>query len=210
MNRGLQYRKRAISPKEFLEKEFDAITLSDKFQSLIGTPQLTGSWIIWGMSGNGKTTFALQLAKEMARHSKVLYNSFEEGVSLSLQQSFKDVNMMDVNGKFYLLDGEPIEALIGRLESDKKAKVIFIDSIQHSNLTKEQYQEMMQRFKNRLFVFISHAEGKEPAKQLAQSIRYASNVKIRVEGFVAHAQSRFRGGQPYVISEEMARQFSAE
>lgn len=48
-------------------------------------------------------------------------------------------------------------------------------------------------------MWISHASGREPLGSVAQSVRYDSNVKIRVESFQAMAQSRYGGGEPYSV-----------
>ena len=64
--------KRAINAKELLGKSFDVLDFDGAWLGLIGKPEVKGSWIIWGQSGNGKTRFALQLAKYLARFGKVL------------------------------------------------------------------------------------------------------------------------------------------
>ena len=42
--------------------------------------------VVWGKSGNGKTSFVLQLCKELTRYGKVAYDSLEEGSSLTMQK----------------------------------------------------------------------------------------------------------------------------
>jgi hypothetical protein len=46
---------------------------------------------------------------------------------------------------------------------------------------------------------VSHAEGKEPKGNVAKSVRYDAFVKIWVEGYKAFPQSRFGGGNEFVI-----------
>mgnify|MGYP002229404285 FL=1 len=73
---------------------------SGSFYHLLGRPEPQGAWIIWGQSGSGKTTFTCRLAKYLAEFGRVAYLSLEEGDSLSLQRSFQDAGMMEVNGRW--------------------------------------------------------------------------------------------------------------
>lgn len=50
---------------------------------------------------------------------------------------------------------------------------------------------MRSRFPRKLFIFISHADGKNPKGGVADSIRYDCSCKIYVEGFRAVAASRY-------------------
>lgn len=66
------------------------------------------------------------------------------------------------------------------------------------------YIALKKEFPNKLFIYISHADGKEPDGKLAKQIRYDSNVKIYVDGYIASCNSRYGGGEPYTIWEEGA------
>ncbi len=169
-----------------------------------GRPELTGTWLIWGNSGNGKTRFALQLAKYLCNYTRVAYNSLEEGLSLSLKQAIEQVGMTDktVKKNFCLLDKESIKDLSIRLKRRFAPGVVIIDSLQYAGLNYNAYKELRDNNRNTLFIFISHADGKEPKGDVARSIRYDSNVKIYVEGFKALCQSRYGGGKTYVIWEK--------
>ena len=61
---------------------------------------------------------------------------------------------------------------------------------------------------NKLFIFISHADGKNPEGSLAKFVKYDADVKIRVEGYRAMCLSRLGGDkEPYTIWEQGAAQF---
>ena len=62
-------------------------------------------------------------------------------------------------------------------------------------------------FRHKLFIFISHGEGREPKGNVAKSVKYDAFVKIYVEGFKAFSQSRFGGGAEYVIWDSGARTY---
>jgi hypothetical protein len=85
--------------------------------------------------------------------------------------------------------------------------VVIIDSLQYTGLTYSDYKALRAEFKNKLFIFISHADGRNPKGAVANSVKYDAFVKIYVEGYRAYPQSRFGGGQDYVIWQEGAEKY---
>lgn len=200
---------RAISVHQLLSTKPRVMAFTGAWQSLMGNPERTGAWIVWGRSGNGKTRFALQLGKYLTHFGRVAYNSLEEGASVAMRKAFIETGMQDASRKLVLLDKEPIEDLKERLRRRKSPDIIIIDSLQYTAMTYQQYKELCMGFRQKLFVFVSHAEGREPAGRVAKSIRFDANVKIFVEGYKAYAVSRYGGGQPYTIWEHGASQYQA-
>ena len=191
--------KRGLTMSDIRAFKPKTIPFTGEWLESIGCPELTGSWIIYGLSANGKTRYALQLARYLAGFCKVIYNSLEEGLSKSMQTALIDVGMDNVSKNFLLLDKEPIEELIIRLHKRKSPDVIFIDSLQYTGLTYGDYKKLREEFRNKLFIFISHADGREPKGNVAKSIKYDAFVKIPIIGYEAIPQSRFGGNKPYVI-----------
>lgn len=191
--------KRALTVKNLRDYKAFTLGFDGRFLASFGQPELTGSWLIWGKSANGKTRFALQLAKYFAQFRRVAYNSLEEGKSLSMREAILNIGMDDVERRFLLLDKEPIEELIERLKRPKSPDVIFIDSLQYAGLSYTDYKALRDQFRNKLFVFISHAKGREPKGEVANSVRYDAYVKVYVEGYKAFPQSRYGGGEDFVI-----------
>lgn len=197
---------RAVSVNELLNKKFKTMDFDGSFKAIIGTPEMSGSWIIWGKSGNGKTRFTLQLAKYLTNFGKVVYNTLEEGTKLSFQRAVSDTDMKALNNKF-LIVSEPIDHLSFRLGKQRAPRIAIIDSLQYSKLNKTTYLRLINKHPNVLFIFISHAEGKNPKGNTADSVRYHADVKIHVQGYRAFATSRFGGGQPYTIWQEGAENY---
>ena len=203
--------KRAISVYELEKKKFKTLPLEGTFKKLIGAPEVSGSWFVFGDPGQGKTTFNMQLAKHITQWENVEYNTLEEGARLSMQAAVLENNMAECRkGSFKILDKMPIEDLIIRLRNPRTARVIFIDSVQYTFMTKRDYKALQKEFPNHLFIWVSHAKGKKPLGALAEAIWYDSDVKIYVQGFRAYSISRASRGiltEPYTIWEEGARRY---
>ena len=202
-------RKKTISVDELLRKRFNTLPFEGAWADAYGTPEAAGTWIFWGNSGNGKTRHALQLAKYLTRWERVLYNTLEEGAKLSFQMAIKESRMGSLSGKFQMLDMEPMTDLMDRLTRKRSANVVIIDSLQYSGLNKATYRELKESFRKKLFIFISHAQGRAPKGQLADDIRYDADVKTRIEGYRAYPMSRYGGGQPFTIWHQGAEEYEA-
>jgi hypothetical protein len=101
--------RRALTVNEI--RAYKAVTLDFEGAWLqsVGLPELTGSWLVWGNPANGKTRFALQLARYLAGFCRVAYNSLEEGLSLSMREAVINSGMADVARNFILLDKESVK-----------------------------------------------------------------------------------------------------
>lgn len=200
--------RKAISIDEIMSKKFKDIKFTGEWKHLLGEPELSGVWIIWGQSFNGKTSFCLQLAKELTKHASVLYNSLEEGARKSMKEAIVRNHMLEVKRRFHIVQ-EPMETLKERLRKRRSADVVFIDSLQYSDLTKAEYKELKAEFPKKLFILISHAEGKQPKGRFADFVRYDCDIKIRVEGYKAFCMSRLSAGEnsEYTIWQQGADQY---
>lgn len=199
--------KRAFTIENVRNYRADTLPFEDEWLDAIGEPEITGSWIIWGNSANGKTRFALQLAKYLCKFCRVAYNSLEEGLSLSMQRAIAEVGMSDAKRNFVLLDKESIADLKVRLKKQRSPKVIIIDSLQYTGLTYADYKDLRDSFRNKLFIFISHADGAEPKGNVGKAVKYDAFVKIKVEGYKAFPQSRYGGGREFTIWQLGANQY---
>ena len=192
--------KRALSVSDLLNYRPHSLAFEGKWQASFGCPERTGSWLIWGNSGNGKTRFAVQLCKYLADlGERVAYNSVEEGASESLKIPFAAESVVDTVRKVMILDKEPIAELIVRLDKPKSPDIIIIDSLQYTGLSYAEYKHLRDSFRKKLFIFISHADGRNPSGRVAQAVRFDAFVKIWIEGYTAFPVSRYGGGEPFVV-----------
>lgn len=200
-------KKRALTVQNLVEMKHLDMPFEGQWKDSFGNPVISGSWLIWGNSNHGKTALAIQLSKYLTNFGRVAYNSLEEGAGLSLQQAFKRDKTETGRWSLIILDRESYDDLVTRLTKRRSPDIIMIDSFQYLGLSFEQYQNLTKRFKNKLFIFISHADGKMPEGRVAKRVRYDVGIKIRVEGFKAFPAGRYGGGEPFVIWPEGAEKY---
>ena len=199
--------KKALTIDNILNKKYDLFEFTDAWEEAFGRPERKGVWFVWGGSGNGKTRFTMQLAKYLAGFDRVLYNSLEEGSSHTVRKAFEDVGMSEVSGRL-LLVSESILKLNERLKKQRRASIIIIDSFQYCQINYKQYLAFKEKHKDKLIIFISHADGKQPAGRAARSVMYDASLKIWVEGFRAFSKGRYIGEKGnYTIWESGAQEY---
>jgi len=189
--------KRALTIKNVFEKKYRLFDFTDEWELAFGKPETSGIWFIWGNSGNGKTSFIIQLIKELVKFEKVHFCSLEEGTSHTLQKSFESFEMDELNSNALLTASEPMEDLKTRLRQKKSRRVVVIDSFQYTMMSYRDYLALKQEFPDKLFIFISHADGKMPAGRSAKSVMYDASLKIYVEGYRAFSKGRYIGSRGY-------------
>lgn len=201
---------KALAMSQFLNRKFKTLPFEGEWADLIGEPEVAGNWFIWANSGNGKTTFAAQLAKYLSTFGRVAYNSIEEGISGTLQTAFINAGIQETDN-ILLLDKESIDDLKIRLRKRKSARFNFVDSVQFTGLNKNSYLEFVEEFPHKVFIWLSHADGKKPSGRTADFIHYHSNVKLWVEGYKVFPKSRYYGGgDPYIVWTEGADKYWLE
>ena len=146
------------------------------------------------------------LCKYFTQFGRVVYNSLEEGFSPTMQRAFMEVNMREVGTKLILAQ-ETMDELNQRLLRKKSPQVAVTDSVQYTGMNYREYTQFKDMHYRKTLIFISHANGKEPKGNTAQSIRYDASVKVFVEGYIAFPTSRYGGGKPFVIWPEGARDY---
>lgn len=203
---------KALSPLDVLRKKYDTLPLEGAWQEALGKPESRGVWFIWGSSGSGKTSFAMQLAKELTKYGKVAYNSLEQGSSLSVAEAFKRHDFLSIErGRFILLK-ESIATLSERLSKRKSPDIVIIDSLQYTRLNYKTYIAFKEAHPDKLIIFVSHAKGVNPRGETAVSIQYDAEMKIYCEGYRATCKGRFNSetGAAYVIWEEGAARYTLQ
>jgi len=196
--------KRAIGIKQFLEKEFDCWEFEGDWKLSLGKPEKNFKMCVYGDSGNGKTSFCIKLAKYLAGFTRVYYNSFEEGISKTLQDALVRENMMEVQGKVVFGDKESFKEVIARLKRRNSPRICFIDSRDYMKLTTDQYKELIKLFPRKSFILICWSKSDSPKGEYGKDIEYMADIKIKVTNYIAEVRSRFGGNTDFVIWAEGA------
>ena len=202
---------RALTVKEVLNKKRQTFPFDGKWADAFGQPERTGVWFIWGRSGNGKTSFVMQLIAELCKYDRVAFDSMEEGDSLSMRQKLVRHGLSKVGSRFHLLNAEPMTELKERLARRKSYNIIVIDSFQYTQMSYRDYIQFKEQFKDKLIIFISHAKGSLPRGSAAEGVMYDATLKIWVEGFKAFSKGRFIGPTgEFTIWDEGAERYWGE
>lgn len=196
--------KRAYSPKEVLAKTYKTLPWGTKWSEPFGYVPTNEKWFISGASASGKSSFVMQLARELANYGLVLYCSYEEGVSQSFKERVERFRMGEVQGRMRVVTSDSYEELIERLVRPKSPHFVIVDSFQVTGWTYEQAKRLIDRFPSKSFIFISQEHKGQPMGKAAVRLRYISGIKIRVVGYKAFCQGRFTGdpGSYYTVWEE--------
>lgn len=207
-----------IPNRQIGKTKFKAVDFEGEWLRSFGRPELSGSWLVYGGSGSGKTTFMLQLAKYLSKFDKVAYDSLEQGLSFSFQKAWERVKMIEAGNRFVLIEKENTKKDIwDRLAKRRSPNIIIIDSVNYMyQFSKKDYNDLLNNFPQKLFIFVAHEKNKQPMGSVANFIRYNSDIKVHVEGYKAFVTTRFEdrekkeGGEPFVIWEQGASEYWAK
>lgn len=200
---------RALSVSDLMNKRYKLLEFEGQWEAAFSQPERYGTWLVWGGSGNGKTTFVLELAKYMCQFGRVAYVSQEESSAYTMRLAFERVGMQEVVGKMILIEREDVGEIMQRLAKPKSPDVVIIDSLQYSDMNWSQYKKLKESNPKKLIVFISHAEGKMPEGRIAKKVMHDAALKIYVEGYRAFSKGRYIGsnGGVYEIWKEGAERY---
>lgn len=199
---------RTLTNKNFLMQRFEFAEFDGKWLDSFARPELRGVWTMYGASGQGKTSFCLQMAKYLTNFGRVRYLSLEQGVSLSLQQEWIRENMNDCGNNISLASNAEFDEVVAALKRRKAPSIWIIDSINYWQGVpyKTLRKKMTDAYPEKLFIFIAHEKNGQPSGSTAQQLYYHSDVKMKVEGFKVFINSRYAtsevGGEPYIIWQE--------
>lgn len=192
---------RRIGINDFLSKKFDTYDFDGPWKESFGQPERNFRMIVYGDSGHGKTDFCIQLAKYMAKFTKVYYNSPEQGISKTLQDALNRHNMSEVTGRV-IFGKDSFAEMMEYLGKRGAPQCAVIDSRDYMNLTPVQWKKMVKAHPRKSFIVVTWAQGEKPKGQAARDIEYMCDMKVYVANFKAHSRSRNGGNKPFVIWEK--------
>lgn len=192
----------AISIQKLTRKKFKIMQFENEYKDLIGQPACGGGWMIYGDSGNGKTTFSLKLLKYLCSFKKCAYVPLEEGTQATFQSAVKRANLLPVAKRIKIWEDYTWQQIDVELEKKRSPDVVFIDSIQYlrgstdsyQGLTRFECKRVIKKHPKKLFIFISHAKDGYVKGALADSVYFDSHVCIQIKNFQAIPKKSRYGG----------------
>jgi hypothetical protein len=196
--------KRVYTPKDIESKKYECFDWDGEWLSAFGNPAMNSRWFVLGPSASGKSSFVMQLAKKLCEYGPTLYMSYEEGVGMEFQRRLKLMKMNEVQGRFVVTPDDTYKEIMDRLSKPKSPRFVVVDSFQVSDWSYEQALELMKRYPQKGFVFVSQEDKGQPMGKAAIRLRYIADMKIRVAGYKAYCQGRSAGspGNYYVVWKE--------
>jgi hypothetical protein len=205
---------KTIGTDQLLAMKFERLPLPDKWEAILGRLPSTFMMIVYGESGEGKTEFCMQLAKELTQHGRVEWMGYETAHDGDIQDAVARNSMKGLpitwTDPFAKLNDDAVlfDELLNKMAKKKSAKYWVIDSIDATGFDEKQVMHLKNKVgKKKGIVFIAHAKGKVPEKAVSRKIEFYGQVGIYVKHCIAFPEkNRFGGRKPYIISEEIAKE----
>lgn len=204
---------KTIGLLQLSQKVYDIVQLSDRFKNFIGEIESSFDAIIYGDSGNGKSSFTVELMTELVEKIDCVceYVAYEEGQGKTMQDLMIHRNdlLKRLGNKVRLTDHLTYDELHKRMGRKQSPKIWIMDSIQLAMFTDAQVVKLKRDYvnsrKKKIIIYISWSDGLKPKGSVAKAIEYNCNIKMRVQNFVVFPKSRYGGNKPYIIWEEKAK-----
>ena len=204
---------RSLTSRNLLEKHTGrTVKLSGVLAGAVGDAECKGCWIIYGAEKNGKTWFALTLAKDIAQFERVGYVSAEEG----LDKSFRDAcHRAGITAADKILWDEymGIDEIVKKYRRPRTPNIMFIDNLtMYSDEIKptELKKKLLDALPGKLIIFVAHEERREAYPALARMAKKIAKVIVHVQGLKEFIISRFGGGGELTIDEQKSALFWGE
>lgn len=198
---------KALRPSQVVNKKRTIYPFTGAFFESMGCPEKIAKIFITGPSYSGKSSFTFDLCNYLTQFGAVDYNNFEEGDSQTVAEKISRHGLLEKEKLFRLLPKVPVADLQERLLKRKSAAFAVIDSVQHAELNKHGYIQLVDTLciprRGKSIIFINHWVKND----LTKFIKHDCDIKIEVIGFVAKVLSRYGGNKPYVVWEQGAKKY---
>jgi hypothetical protein len=195
-----------LSAKNIYEKKHTCFEFDGIWKEIMGSPEKSGAWLIWGSEKNGKTWFTLLLSYMLSDFEKVLYISAEEGLGKDFCESIKRAKINPLNKSIQFIEYEPLEDIGTTLKKQRAAKIVVIDNITTYNeeLKNGAFRKLLLDFPEVLFIFLAHEDRGEPYTATAKLVKRVAKLIFYIEGLTCNVSGRCPGGTVIVDKERAA------
>ncbi len=179
-----------ISSSDLANMHYDILGFTGRWFQLFGEPSMNFHCIIYGLPGEGKSTFAIQFAKYLAEHmGRVVYISGEEGFAKTLRDKF--INNDSISNFLDVADLRTYDDIVNNIPVDKY-NFIFIDSLDNMRIDAEKMKKLRERYKDSALITISQST-KEGKMKGSQELVHDCDMSVVVENGVAKTdKNRFK------------------
>jgi hypothetical protein len=181
-----------VSAKQFTDQHFDSHPVPAKFRKLISELPKGANWMIYGSPKQGKTSFTVQLAKELSKIAPVLYDFAEQKLS-STTKSLLQTLQADKCEELYLAEITNLEELEQAIGSGYFSFVV-IDLIRELQVRPEEFRAFMERHPGVSFILV-FSSNKDGSFKGTQDWAHDTDCIVEVSDFVAEASGRLGAGK---------------
>jgi hypothetical protein len=182
--------QKIISSSDLKNMQYHALSFQGKWLDFFGYPSVNFHCVIHGMSGEGKSTFAVQFANYLAENfGTVLYISGEEGFSKTFKDKFISNNAFAEG--LSVADLRTYDSIIKEVQANA-FNFIFIDSLDNLKIDAGRMKELRERYRDSAFITISQST-KDGKMRGSYEIVHDSDMAVRVEnGIGKTTKNRFK------------------
>ncbi len=174
--------EKIISSEALQGMDYAMLDFQGKWNAFFGYPSLNFHCVLTGMSGEGKSTFAIQFASYLAENfGRVLYVSGEEGFSKTFKDKF--INNNAVSPDLYVADLRSYDEIVKEILPDTY-HFIFIDSLDNMRIDAEKMKQLRERYKESALITISQST-KDGKMRGSYEIVHDCDIGVKVESGVA-------------------------
>lgn len=179
-----------ISSSDLANMHYDILGFTGRWFQFFGEPSLNFHSIIYGLPGEGKSTFAIQFAKYLAEQiGNVVYISGEEGFAKTFRDKF--INNDSISDYLYVADLRTYDDIVNNIPVDKY-NFIFIDSLDNMRIDAEKMKKIRERYKDSALITISQST-KDGKVRGSQELVHDCDISVFVQNGVAKTEkNRFK------------------
>lgn len=197
---GTERLQRGMTPRQTASQNIKRFPFTGEWYDAFKRPERSGVWIAWGKSGNGKTSFVMQLTKYLCQWERALFFSLEEGRGGTLVDSIERHGLQEVGNRILFYSSTPFAELKEIIRAHPHHRIIVIDSLQYLRIRGTQYIQFKEEFaRDRIIIFTSHATGDSPRGSVAEDVMYDATQKIQVKVHLAISKGRNTGKKGFFV-----------
>ncbi len=179
-----------ISSSDLQKINYKALNFTGKWHEFFGYPSINFHCVIHGMSGEGKSTFAIQFANYLAQNfGRVIYISGEEGFSKTFRDKVSKNNA--VSDDLFVADLRTFDDIVKEIGTNT-FNFIFIDSLDNMKIDANKMKELRERYKDSALITISQST-KDGKIRGSYEIVHDCDVAVKVvNGIAITVKNRFK------------------